>query len=47
MRKDPLIFVGHAQEAIELIESFCKHKNKKSFLHNKMMQSADTKRGKK
>ncbi len=40
MSKEPLIFIQHILESIELIESFSSSTTKAEFFKNKMMQSA-------
>lgn len=40
MNKDPLIFIKHMRDAIELIETFTQNFAAKKFLQDKLVQSA-------
>ena len=40
MKKDPIIFLKHILESIEIIETYVKNKDKKNFVSNKLLQDA-------
>ena len=40
MNKDPLVFLKHMRDAIDLIENFTKKYTKDKFLNDKLVQSA-------
>ena len=40
MKKDPIIFLKHILESIEIIETYVKNKDKNNFFSNKLLQDA-------
>jgi|SRR3989338_5642060 len=40
MKKDPLVFLGHIRDAIDLIEKFTRGYTKDNFLQDQLVQSA-------
>jgi uncharacterized protein with HEPN domain len=40
MKKEPLIFIGHILECIELVEKYLKGKTKNNFLKSKQLQDS-------
>ncbi len=40
MKKDPLVFIGHVRDAIQLIEKFTEGHTKEKFLQDELVQSA-------
>ncbi len=44
MKKDPLVFIGHMLECIDLIQQYTKNKTEDDFLDSSLLQDAVVKR---